>query len=103
MAEYDWIANPALIFLMLIIWDEEGYPKVSWMLMLAVALIFFKNLVRESWVRGTSPTPYPIERFDVGFYFWMAALAAGCILGLISVLKPEWLGKPGSTPARKPA
>lgn len=103
MAEYDWVANPALIFLMLIIWDEEGYPKVSWMLMLAVSSIFFKNLFRDSWINGTAPTPYPIERFDAGFYLWMAALASGCVLGLISVLKPEWLGKPRSTSARETA
>ena len=103
VGEFDWLANPALIFLMLIVWDDEHYPRVSWLLLGTVMTFLIKNVFRNSWTNGTAPDPLPIESFGFGFYFWMAALAFGFVVGLISVLKPEWIGKPRNASARKPA
>ena len=71
-----WLANPALFLAWILIWQR----RARWAQILAgIALVLAASfMLAETIVASTSGMPSKITGLAIGYWFWLASIAAAC-------------------------
>jgi uncharacterized membrane protein YGL010W len=89
---FDWLANPALLWLLFGLWTGKLDVKVAGILCVVLSIFVALNLSRTEIADNEGGVSRAITAWYLGFHLWLAAIGSGAILSGLAVFRPNLLG-----------